>query len=172
LGASPAGLASFPGKKDWRLNKLHATNENPAALEARRGTVTLAFGGEPICETELATPFSHFSPPAVNRRAVTLAYPSIFAVQAAVAMRFGIETLDLVSHRRGPEASRPRMLVYWLCRHCTLASIADISRALGRDHSTVAHGIRRVEELLRLDAGFAWAAVSLRYELTPREAVA
>ena len=87
-------------------------------------------------------------------------------------MRFGIETLDLVSHRRGPEASRPRMLVYWLCRHCTLASIADISRALGRDHSTVAHGIRRVDELLRCDADFAWAAVTLRYELTPRELVA
>jgi len=103
---------------------------------------------------------------------MTLAYPSIFAVQAAVAMRFGIETIDLVSHRRGPEAARPRMLVYWLCRHCTLASIADISRALGRDHSTVAHGIRRVDELLRLDAGLAWAAVSLRYELTPREQVA
>ena len=101
-----------------------------------------------------------------------LAYPSIFAVQAAVATRFGIETLDLVSHRRGPAAARPRMLVYWLCRHCTLASLADISRALGRDHSTVAHGIRRVEQLLRSDADFAWAAVSLRYELTPREVAA
>ena len=155
-----------------RLNTFPATNENPAALEARRGTVTLAFGGEPICETDLASRFSQKSSPAVNSGAMTLSYPSIFAVQAAVAMRFGIETIDLVSHRRGPEASRPRMLVYWLCRHCTLASLADISRALGRDHSTVAHGIRRVEQLLRSDADFAWAAVSLRYELTPRELVA
>jgi len=155
-----------------RLNTFPATNENPAALEARRGTVTLAFGGEPNCETEVANPFSHFSPPAVNRRAVTLAYPSIFAVQTAVARTFGIETIDLVSHRRGPTAARPRMLVYWLCRNCTLASIADISRALGRDHSTVAHGIRRIDELLRSDAGLAWAAVTLRYELTPQEAAA
>jgi len=146
--------------------------DSPALRPTAPATVTLAFGGEPICETEVASRFSQKSSPAVNRRAVTLAYPSIFAVQTAVAMRFGIETIDLVSHRRGPVAARPRMLVYWLCRHCTLASIADISRALGRDHSTVAHGIRRVDELLRSDAGLAWAAVSLRYELTPREAVA
>ena len=157
-------MASGAGIYEVETDSAHATNAG------RTGTVTKRQLGTVVL-TDLASQFCH-SPERRTSGAVILSYPSIFAVQAAVAMRFGIETIDLVSHRRGPVAARPRMLVYWLCRHCTLASIADISRALGRDHSTVAHGIRRVDELLRLDAGLAWAAVSLRYELTPREAVA
>jgi len=101
-----------------------------------------------------------------------MTYPSLFAIQAAVCRQFGVTTLDLMSARRGREVARPRQLAMWLARHTTLLSLPDIGRGFGRDHTTVIHAIKRVEELLRTDPDFAWAALQLRYLLTPREAVA
>jgi chromosomal replication initiator protein len=49
--------------------------------------------------------------------------------------------------------SRPRQTAMWLCKQLTTRSLPDIGRRFGgRDHTTVLHAVRRIEELKQTDA--------------------
>lgn len=68
--------------------------------------------------------------------------------------------------------ARPRQVAMYLTRRETGRSLPEIGREFGgRDHTTVLHGIRRVESLLRADAGFAAKVESARrlIQMTRRE---
>jgi hypothetical protein len=150
-----------------------AQNAKPPPAANGWGPVTEPSGSLGLCNSKRNShPRFRTTPSAAQAELCVLSYASIFEIQVAVALRCGVSTIDIQSARRDRTAARPRQLVMWLARHTTLLSLADIGRALARDHTTVMHGIRRVDELLREDAEFAWMAAQLRYELTPREAVA
>jgi chromosomal replication initiator protein len=74
------------------------------------------------------------------------------AIQRVVAGEFGV-TLDLLAaYDRRPGAVRARQWGMYLTRELTDESLPSIGRAFGgRDHSTVIHACRRVEEQLRAD---------------------
>ena len=78
---------------------------------------------------------------------------TISQIQVAVAERFGVAVSDLVSDRR--LTARERQVAMWLCRHRTPCSLPAIGLAFGRDHTTVHHAIRRVDERMAADAAFA-----------------
>lgn len=74
-------------------------------------------------------------------------YPTVRECLAAVSAEFGISVLDLVSERKNIRLARPRQIAYWLARMTTPKSFPEIARQIGRrDHTTVMHGIRIVEE--------------------------
>jgi chromosomal replication initiator protein len=78
-----------------------------------------------------------------------LCCPTIDAIQRAVAQRFHVTPLDLVSRRRGAACSVPRQVAMWLARYCTVCTLAEIGRAFGdRDHSTVINAIERTERIM------------------------
>lgn len=80
--------------------------------------------------------------------------PTISQIQAIVASSFGVSVLDLVSRRQAISDARPRQVAMWLARHTTVHSLPTIGRQFGgRDHSTVMHAIRRIDEL-RADPAF------------------
>ena len=96
---------------------------------------------------------------------------TIHEIQAAVALRCGVTVLDLASRRQGQATYRPRQMAMWLARHLTPCAMREIGRAFGgRDHTTVLHGIGRVDAAIA--AGDAWGvqAAMMKQELAGRVA--
>jgi len=59
---------------------------------------------------------------------------------------------DLHSKRRNRQITRPRQIAMCLAKELTNLSLPDIGDAFGgRDHTTVIHACRKIEELLGSD---------------------
>jgi len=86
-----------------------------------------------------------------NDRRVT-----IEEIQKRVAEHFNIKVSDMHSARRSRGVARPRQVAMYLSKLLTPRSLPEIGRKFGgRDHTTVMHAVRRVEELRAADASFA-----------------
>ena len=73
-------------------------------------------------------------------------------IQKTVADHFNLKQADLLSERRTRAVARPRQIAMWLCKQHTTRSYPDIGRRFGgRDHTTVLHGVRKIEELMAQD---------------------
>ena len=69
-------------------------------------------------------------------------------IQKATAEHYGMKQSDLISERRNRAIARPRQAAMWLAKQLTTRSLPDIGRRFGgRDHTTVLHAVRRIEEL-------------------------
>ena len=77
-------------------------------------------------------------------------------IQKAVAEHYGMQQADLLSERRARAVARPRQAAMWIAKQITTRSLPDIGRRFGgRDHTTVLHAVRRIEELKVDDASLA-----------------
>ena len=77
-------------------------------------------------------------------------------IQKAVAEHYGLKQADLISERRARAVARPRQVAMWLAKQITTRSLPDIGRRFGgRDHTTVLHAVRRIEELKAEDPPIA-----------------
>ncbi|MFC0634483.1 chromosomal replication initiator protein DnaA [Brevundimonas balnearis] len=73
-------------------------------------------------------------------------------IQKATAEHFNLRQADLLSERRTRAIARPRQIAMYLCKQLTTRSYPDIGRRFGgRDHTTVLHGVRKIEELMPKD---------------------
>ena len=73
---------------------------------------------------------------------------TIDEIQRAVSAHFDLKPVDLVSARRAVVVARPRQIAMYLAKRLTTRSLPEIGRKFGgRDHSTVIHAVRRIEEL-------------------------
>jgi chromosomal replication initiator protein len=81
---------------------------------------------------------------------------SIEDIQKRVAEHFNIRVSDMHSARRARSVARPRQVAMYLAKQLTTRSLPEIGRKFGgRDHTTVMHAVRKVEELSAQDASFA-----------------
>lgn len=62
-----------------------------------------------------------------------------------VCEKYGVLIEDLLGKRRLRVYARPRQMAMYLLRHLTKRPYPAIGRALGRDHTTVFHGVRAVD---------------------------
>lgn len=77
---------------------------------------------------------------------------TIDEIQKLVCAHFELQPLDLVSSRRARAVARPRQIAMYLAKRLTTRSLPEIGRKFGgRDHSTVIHAVRRIEELRDTD---------------------
>jgi len=77
-------------------------------------------------------------------------------IQKQVASHFNIRIADMYSARRARSIARPRQVAMYLAKQLTSRSLPEIGRKFGgRDHTTVMHAVRKVEELRDADSGFA-----------------
>ena len=77
---------------------------------------------------------------------------SIENIQQTVAEYFKIRVSDLLSKKRSRDIARPRQIAMAFAKELTNHSLPQIGdRFGGRDHTTVLHACRKVEELLRTD---------------------
>ena len=73
---------------------------------------------------------------------------TIDEIQKLVSQHFELKPLDLVSARRARAVARPRQIAMYLAKRLTTRSLPEIGRKFGgRDHSTVIHAVRKVEQL-------------------------
>jgi chromosomal replication initiator protein len=85
-----------------------------------------------------------------NDRKVT-----IEEIQKRVAEHFNIRLSEMYSSRRARAVARPRQIAMYLSKQLTARSLPEIGRKFGgRDHTTVMHAVRKVEELKATDNGF------------------
>ncbi len=69
-----------------------------------------------------------------------------------VADHYTLRMSDLLSARRARAVARPRQVAMYLAKMLTSKSLPDIGRRFGgRDHTTVIHAVRRIEELRQTD---------------------
>ena len=73
-------------------------------------------------------------------------------IQKTVADYYNMRVSDLHSKRRNRHITRPRQVAMALAKELTALSLPDIGDAFGgRDHTTVIHACRKVDELIRDD---------------------
>ena len=86
-----------------------------------------------------------------NDRRVT-----IDEIQKRVAEHYNIRLADMHSARRARAVARPRQVAMYLCKQLTPRSLPEIGRKFGgRDHTTVMHAVRKIEELRASDRAMA-----------------
>jgi chromosomal replication initiator protein len=86
-----------------------------------------------------------------NDRRVT-----IEEIQKRVAEHFNVRIADMHSARRARAVARPRQVAMYLAKQLTSRSLPEIGRKFGgRDHTTVMHAVRKIEELKTTDSSFA-----------------
>lgn len=79
-----------------------------------------------------------------------------------IAQHFGLSTADLLGKRRTQEVALARQVAMFIARALSRLSLAEIGKALGgRDHTTVLHGISKVEQLLKESPDLARQVESL-----------
>ena len=69
-----------------------------------------------------------------------------------VGRHYSVPRADLLSPRRARSIVRPRQVGMYLAKKLTPRSLPEIGRRFGgRDHSTVLHAVRKIEELIKTD---------------------
>ncbi|MFO7610422.1 MAG: chromosomal replication initiator protein DnaA [Candidatus Krumholzibacteriia bacterium] len=90
-------------------------------------------------------------------------------VMTVVADVHGVTVDQIKSKRRTQDLARARQIAMHLAREMTGASLNQIGRAFGgRDHSTIAHGCRRITEDMERDPRFRGAVRDLMDRIRSR----
>ncbi len=93
--------------------------------------------------------------------------PGIEEIQRRVAAHYGQPISIMFSKSRARKVARPRQLAMYLCKQLTERSLPEIGRNFGnRDHTTVMHAVKRIDELKETDEILAQDFELLRRTLT------
>lgn len=91
---------------------------------------------------------------------------SIETIQKIVADHFKLRVSDLKSKRRQQNIALPRQIAMFLSRKLTNASYPDIGEKFGgKDHTTVMHNVRKIEDCLGNDLDLKANVESLERQL-------
>jgi chromosomal replication initiator protein len=87
-------------------------------------------------------------------------------IQRVVARQYNVSRADLLSSRRTANVVRPRQVAMYLAKTLTLRSLPEIGRRFGgRDHTTVLHAVRKIENLVGCDTTLAEEIEVLKRQL-------
>ena len=77
---------------------------------------------------------------------------NIETIQNLVASHFNLNIQEMLSQRRSRSLARPRQIAMYLSKQHTTNSLPDIGRKFAnRDHTTVIHAVKKIDELIRKD---------------------
>ena len=87
-------------------------------------------------------------------------------IQQTVAQFYGINEEYMIAKSKEPRIVRPRWMAMYLARQLTPMSYPELGRRFGgKDHSTVIHGVRRMEQLIQSDPYLAMDVEVLKENL-------
>src|SRR5206468_1013906 len=87
-------------------------------------------------------------------------------IQRIIARQYNVSRADLLSSRRTANVVRPRQVAMYLAKTLTLRSLPEIGRRFGgRDHTTVLHAVRKIENLVGTDSALAEEIELLKRQL-------
>ena len=85
----------------------------------------------------------------VDEEQETVTIPRIINV---VCERYNLTQADMISKKKPREIAYPRQIAMYLCRKMTEEPLEEIGKYFGgRDHTTVIHGVSKIEDDLDLD---------------------
>lgn len=101
------------------------------------------------------------APAAARRRDWLVVVPvSMAQIIRAIAAYARVTEQEFLGRTR--HLAHHRQLGMWLCRRLLGRSYPEIGRAFGdRDHTTVMHGVARVEKQLRMTPDEVWAELAV-----------
>ncbi|HTL67611.1 MAG TPA: chromosomal replication initiator protein DnaA [Lacunisphaera sp.] len=92
---------------------------------------------------------------------------SIEGIQKRVAEHYQIRHSDMTSKRRPNAIAFPRQIAMYLCRQLTRHSLQEIGDAFGgRDHGTVIHAVKTVENMMEQDDSVKGSVDFLKAQLS------
>ena len=87
-------------------------------------------------------------------------------IQNLVASHFNLNIKELLSPRRSRSLARPRQIAMYLAKQHTTNSLPDIGRKFSnRDHTTVIHAVKKINELLKNDDDIRKSVTELKKKL-------
>jgi chromosomal replication initiator protein len=76
-------------------------------------------------------------------------------ILSVVAKYYDITVEDICSEKRNAEIALPRQVAMYMCSNITHTKYVDIAKILHKkDHTTVLHGIKKIEEIIKTDDDF------------------
>ena len=77
---------------------------------------------------------------------------NVESIQNIVAVYFNLNIQEMLSPRRSRSLARPRQIAMYLAKKYTTNSLPEIGRKFSnRDHTTVIHAVKKIEELIKND---------------------
>jgi chromosomal replication initiator protein len=96
---------------------------------------------------------------------------TIECIQKEVCKYYGLNLSELLSKKRNKQLVHPRHIAMFLCRKLTDASFPLIGDQFGgRDHTTVMHGVEKIEREINEDKLLQVALDKISKQLDPRAA--
>src|SRR5271166_6324542 len=93
----------------------------------------------------------------------------IGAILGACAVFYGVPISSLFAERRTKDIVKPRHIAMYLAKELTPRSLPDIGRRIGgRDHTTVLHGVRKIDALIKRDPSLAAEVATIRARIVGR----
>ena len=87
-------------------------------------------------------------------------------IQNLVASHFNLNIQELLSPRRSRSLARPRQIAMYLAKQHTTNSLPDIGRKFSnRDHTTVIHAVKKIDELIKKDNDIRQNIIELKKKL-------
>jgi len=87
-------------------------------------------------------------------------------IQNLVATHFNLGIQELLSARRSRSLARPRQIAMYLAKQYTTNSLPDIGRKFSnRDHTTVIHAVKKIDELIQKDNDIKQSVMELKKKL-------
>jgi chromosomal replication initiator protein len=91
---------------------------------------------------------------------------TIEEIQRKVAEHYNIRLSDMIGPKRLRIIARPRQVAMYLAKQLTPRSLPEIGRRFGgRDHTTIMHGVRKIEDLMATDSQLSDDLLRLRRAL-------
>ena len=141
---------------DWLAEHTPGSARQLEGALVRLHNLTAVLGRAPFLE-EVADAF---------RQDSDLHAPTMERIAQRVCRYFQVPPGQMCSRRRSREVMLPRQVGMYLARQLTSLSLEQIGTYFGgRDHSTVLHACRKVEQALTSDAHLSGAVRELRADL-------
>lgn len=80
----------------------------------------------------------------------------------AVSNHFNVKIDEIKSKKRNQPITNARQVYMYLTREILNESLLNIGKIIDRDHSTVIHGIEKIEEKIKTDKNFETSIISLK----------
>jgi chromosomal replication initiator protein len=148
--AIPSDVIDLIAQKDrTNIRELEGgLNKVIARAQITDQRITLALAMEALTDAAIG----------IGRASVTRA-----DVVEAVMRHYNVELRDLRGKSRSKDIALPRQVAMYLLREETESSLVEIGQELGgRDHTTVLHGVRKIEDALTTDSGLRSQLFAIR----------
>ena len=91
---------------------------------------------------------------------------NIESIQNLVASHFHLNLQEMLSARRSRSLARPRQIAMYLAKQHTTSSLPEIGRKFSnRDHTTVIHAVKKIDELIRNDNEIKHMIIDIKKKL-------